>query len=84
MSFFTNNATDRGPGRINGNPLNGLCEKVCVEVKKVFDACMKQTQEDGVVLNLTGNVPANPTYPLTFISARSVSTTGVLQNVQVD
>ena len=33
MSFFTNNASDRCPGRINGNPVNGLCEKVCVEVK---------------------------------------------------
>ena len=84
MSFFSNFSSDRCPCQMTGNPLNGLCEKVCVEVKKVFDACMKQTQEDGVVLNLTGNVPANPTYPLTFISARSVSTTGVLQNVQVD
>lgn len=84
MSFFSNFSSDRCPCQMTGNPLNGLCEKVCVEVKKVFDACMKQTQEDGVTLTLTGNVPADPTYPLTFISARSTSTTGVLKNTQVD
>ena len=52
MSFFTNNASDRCPGRINGNPVNGLCEKVCVEAEKVFDACIRQTQEEGITLAL--------------------------------
>ena len=84
MSFFSNFNTDRCPCQISGNPLNGLCEKVCVEVNKVFDACMKQSQEDGIVLDLTDNVPANPTYPLTFISAKSTSTEGNLTAVQVD
>ena len=69
---------------MSGNPLNGLCEKVCIEVNKVFDACMKQSQEDGVVLALTDNVPADPTFPLTFISARSTTTEGVISNVQID
>ena len=59
MSFFTNNASDRCPGRINGNPVNGLCEKVCVEAEKVFDACIRQTQEEGITLALTGFNPAN-------------------------
>lgn len=84
MSFFSNFNTDRCPCQISGNPLNGLCEKVCVEVNKVFDACMKQSQEDGIVLDLTDNVPANPTYPLTFISAKSTATEGNLTAVQVD
>ena len=69
---------------MSGNPLNGLCEKVCIEVNKVFDACMKQSQEDGIVLALTDNVPADPTFPLTFISARSTTTEGVISNVQID
>ncbi len=69
---------------MTGNPLNGLCEKVCIEVNKVFDACMKQTQQDGVVLALTDNVPENPTYPLTFISAKSTTTEGTLVSQQVD
>ncbi len=84
MSFFSNFNQDRCPCQISGNPLSGLNEKVCIEVKKVFDACIKQTQEDGVVLQLSDNNPQNPTYPLTFISAKSLSTRGVIQAVQVD
>ncbi len=84
MSFFSNFNQDRCPCQITGNPLNGLCEKVCIEVNKVFDSCIKQMQEDGILLNLTDNVPANPAYPLTFISARSTSTQGTIQTVQVD
>ncbi len=84
MSFFNNCPTDKSPSRITGNPLNGLCEKVCVQAKKVFDACIRQTQEDGFVLTLTNFVPANPTYPLTFISARNTDTTAQITSLQVD
>ncbi len=84
MSFFSNFNQDRCPCQISGNPLNGLNEKVCVEVSKVFDACMKQTQEEGVVLNLSNYNPVNPTFPLTFLSAKSISTQGVITGVQVD
>lgn len=84
MSFFSNFNSDRCPCQITGNPLNGLCEKVCVEVNKVFDACIKQTQEEGLILNLTDITPATPTYPLTFISARSIGTTGAITNLQID
>ncbi len=84
MSFFSNCSSDRVPGRITGNPSNGLCEKVCVQVKKVFDACMKQSQEDGYVLTLTSLTPANPTYPLTFVSARSIGTEAQIVSLQVD
>ena len=42
MSFSNNVRPDRMPGPIVGNAANGLCEKVCIEVKKVFDACIKQ------------------------------------------
>lgn len=84
MSFFTNNPTDRCPGRINGNPVNGLCEKVCIEAQKVFDACMRQFQVDGVNLPLSGFTPVNPTLPLTFISARSTTTVGTITDLQVD
>lgn len=84
MSFFSNFNSDRCPCQITGNPLNGLCEKVCVEVNKVFDACIKQTQEEGVTLTLTGLTPTNPVYPLTFISARSIGTTGTITATQID
>ena len=84
MSFFCNCPTDRCPGRISGNPLNGLCEKVCVQVKKVFDACMRQAQEDNVTVTLQSVTPANPTYPLTFVSARNIQTVAEITSLQVD
>ena len=84
MSFFCNFQSDKCPGQINGNPLNGLCEKVCVQAKKVFDACMQQSQLNNIVLNVTNLTPANPTYPLTFISAKSTVSQGVISNLLID
>ena len=84
MSFFSNFQTDKCPGPISGNPLGGLNEKVCIQAQRVFDACIKQSQSDGIVLNITDPVPANPTYPLTFISARSTTSAGVVTAFQVD
>ena len=84
MSFFSNFQTDKCPGPISGNPVNGLNEKVCLQAQRVFDACIKQGQSDGMVLTITGPTPANPTYPLTFISARSVTSTGTVTAFQVD
>ena len=84
MSFFCNFHSDKCPGQINGNPLNGLCEKVCVQVKKVFDACMQQTQLTDVVLDVTNLTPANPTYPLTFISAKSTVSQGTISNLLIE
>lgn len=84
MSFFSNFQSDRCPCQLSGNPLNGLCEKVCIQTKKVFDACIKQTQEDGIVLALADFTPAEPTYPLTFLSAKSTTTKATVTSVQVD
>lgn len=84
MSFFCNFQSDKCPGPINGNPLNGLCEKVCIEAKKVFDACMQQSQLTDIVLNLTNLTPANPTYPLTFISAKSTNSVGTVSNLLIE
>ena len=84
MSFFCNFQSDKCPGQISGNPLNGLCEKVCVQAKKVFDACMQQTRLTDIVLNVTNLTPANPTYPLTFISAKSTVSQGVISNLIIE
>ena len=83
MSFFCNFQSDKCPGQINGNPLNGLCEKVCVQVTKVFDACMQQTQLNDIVINITDLTPSSPTYPLTFVSAKSLTSTGVISNLEI-
>lgn len=84
MSFFCNFQSDRCPGTINGNPLNGLCEKVCIQATKVFDACMQQSQLTDIVINITDLTPANPTYPLTFVSAKSLTSEGVISNLVIE
>lgn len=84
MSFYSNFQTDKCPGPISGNPVSGLCEKVCLQAQRVFDACIRQGQRDGVVLTISDPVPANPTYPLTFVSAKSSSSKGNVAAFQVD
>ena len=32
--------SDKSPGTISGNPLTGMCEKVCIQAQKIFDACV--------------------------------------------
>ncbi len=84
MSFFSNFQSSQCPGTITGNALNGLCEKVCIQAQKIFDACIKQIQIENYTLTLTDLTPANPTYPLTFISARSASSSGTITSLSVD
>ena len=84
MSFFSNFQSDKCPGAISGNPLNGMCEKVCIQAQKIFDACIKQIRLENYTLALTDAVPASPTYPLTFISAKSLSSKGEITSLSVD
>ena len=84
MSFFSNFQSDKCPGAISGNPLNGMCEKVCIQAQKIFDACIKQIRLENYALALTDAVPASPTYPLTFISAKSLSSKGEITSLSVD
>ena len=69
MSFYTCNRSGNFPGVISGNPINGICEKACIKVDKVLDSCMKQLQETNLQVTLSNLTPANPTLPLTFVSA---------------
>lgn len=84
MSFFCNFQSSQCPGQITGNAVNGLCEKVCVQAQKIFDACIKQVQLENYTLTLTDFTPQNPTYPLTFVSARSVTSSGNITSLAVD
>ena len=61
-----------------------MCEKVCIQAQKIFDACIKQIQIENYTLTLENNVPANPTYPLTFISARSLSSSGNITALNIE
>ncbi len=84
MSFFLNFQSDKCPGTIASNPLSGLCEKVCIQAERVFDACIKQTQLEGYNIVLQSFTPARPAFPLTFISARSSSGEGKVSCVSVE
>ena len=84
MSFYSNFQSDKCPGPITGNPLNGLTEKVCIQAEKIFDACIKQTQLENYALTLTDLSPECPTYPLTFVSARSTSSEATINNLNVE
>ena len=84
MSFFSNFYSDPCPGPITGNPLNGLCEKVCIQVEKIFDAGIIQTRLENYTLTLTDPTPADPTYPLTFVSARSLTGVGIVSDLSVE
>lgn len=81
MSFFSNFQSDKCPGTISGNPLNGMSEKVCIQAQKIFDACIKQVQiENYAMTPETKEV----TYPLSFVSARSTNDGVTLTNVSVE
>ena len=84
MSFFSNFSSGHCPGPITGNPTAGLCEKVCIQAEKIFDAGIIQTRLENYTLTPTDLTPADPTYPLTFVSARSLSGTGTVSNVTVE
>ena len=84
MSFYSNFQSDKCPGAITGNPLNGLTEKVCIQAEKIFDACIKQTQLSNYALTLTDLDPATVTYPLTFVSARSTTAEATVTNLVID
>ena len=84
MSFYSNFHSDKCPGVITGNPLNGLVEKVCIQAEKIFDAGIKQTQLENYALTLTDVSIENPTYPLTFVSARSTSSQATVSNLSVE
>ncbi len=84
MSFYSNFQSDKCPCQITGNPINGLTEKVCIQAEKIFDAGIKQTQIENYALTLTDLTPENPTYPLTFVSARSLSSEATVTNLNVE
>lgn len=81
--FCNNVKPERSPGRISGNPASGLCERVCLQAKKVFDACLSQTAQAVFSVTATDPTPSSPTYPLTFVSAASTGSTATVSDVTV-
>ena len=58
MSFYSykNCNQDNCPGPLKGDA-RGLREKVCVQVKKVYDSCMQQEQLDKVCVTVSDMTP---------------------------
>ena len=84
MSFFSNFQSDKCPGPVSGNPLAGITEKVCIQAEKIFDAGIKQTQLTGYTLTLEDLEPATVTYPLTFVSGRSLTADATVTGLTID
>ena len=67
--------------------MNDTCspqEKVCVQAKKVFDACLKQMTNENVPIKVTNVNPPNAVAPLTFVSGRSLTSKGTVTNLTVE
>ncbi len=62
MSFFSykNASSDLCPGSIVGSATQGLTERICVQVKNVYDACLQQEQLDDVEVTVNDIVPVLP------------------------
>ena len=82
MSFYTDSRPGIFPGQTN-NITNGLCERICIQATKVFDACMNQSHLENYALTLTNFNPANPTAPLTFVSGNSLGGTTTVTNLVI-
>lgn len=82
MSFYTESRQGIFPGQTN-NVTNGLCERICIQTTKVFDACMNQTQIEDYGLTLTGFNPPSPTTPLTFVSGNSLGGTATVTGLTI-
>lgn len=83
MSFTNSPKSSNVPGRIENNPLIGLCEKVCIQVNRVFDACLNQSSLENYSVTLDDLTPPNPTEPLTFVSGFSTTSEGVIRNESI-
>lgn len=66
------------------NNSDGCNEKICIQAKKVFDACVKQTTLQQITVSVTDVVPPNPATPLRFVSCKSTSTKGIVENLVVE
>ena len=82
MSFYTDSRPGIFPGKTN-NITNGLCERISIQVTKVFDACMNQSEIDNYSLSLTNFNPENPTTPLTFVSGNSLGGTTSISGLTI-
>lgn len=86
MSFFSNRNSmgDICPGRIQGEASRGLCERACIQVKKVYDSCLQQEQFDNVIIHPECiKPPIEDIRGLQFISTKSSTSRGKVRDVSI-
>jgi len=83
MSFFAN-PNSFSPGIITGNPLDCLCERVCIETNKVYDSCISLIEEPEYEAVIIDPDPPNPVEPLTFISCQSFEEEATVSNLVIE
>ena len=71
----------KAAGKITGNPLCGLCERVCIEAKKIFDGCIGRFGNVTFTVALS-DFTGGTTTPYTFERAISSGNT-TLNNLTV-
>lgn len=69
---------------VNNLEGNNCSEKICIQAKKVFDACVKQTTLQQITVSVSDVNPSNPVTPLRFVSAKSTTTKGIIENLVVE
>mgnify|MGYP000716209772 CR=1 FL=1 len=86
MSFYSykNEGNPRTPGRIGVEGLRNILERVCIQVNKVYDACLQQeTLEDVVIRLIKINTTQNFVPPLEFVNCQSTDFRGKLENTRI-
>ena len=63
---------------------NNCSEKICIQGKKVFDACMKQVTLQQITVSVSDVNPTDPVTPLRFVSCKSSTTVGGVENLVVE
>ena len=69
---------------VNNLDGNNCSEKICIQAKKVFDACVKQTTLQQITVSVSDVNPSGPATPLRFVSAKSTTTKGIIENLVVE
>lgn len=69
---------------VNNLEGNNCSEKICIQGKKVFDACMKQVTLQQITVSVSDVNPPDPAVPLRFISCKSTTTKGIIENLVVE
>lgn len=59
MSFYSykNANADTSPGQITGNAMDGICERICIQVKNVYDSCLQQEQLNNKEVTVSTSCP---------------------------